>query len=126
MAREREEEARRADEHADRRRAAASEWPQAGLAGDDQAAFDPYRVLGLAAGATVGQVRAAYEEARQKYDPQQVAHLGDDVQTHYAEKSRAAERAYQMLAGDAEAPPVEAAAEFSRAADYSAARLPAM
>lgn len=109
-ARRLDEETRRREEEAERRRADDFQRRQAGLADDEQASFDPYLALGLAADATGGQVRAAYEEARQKYDPEQVAHLGHDAQMHFAEKLRAAERANQMLASGAGAPAVEAAA----------------
>jgi hypothetical protein len=71
---------------------------------EGESTFDPYAVLGLSSSATDEQVRAAFEAARSRYDPEQVAHLGDDVQTHYAAKSRAAERAYRMLAGEVDAP----------------------
>jgi hypothetical protein len=108
--RQREEEARQREEDAERRQVEELRRRQAGVDDDDQAAFDPYRVLGLAPDATEGQVRAAYEAARQKYDPEQVAHLGDDAQLHFAEKARAAERAYRMLAGEADAQAVGAAA----------------
>ncbi len=43
--------------------------------------------------------RAAYEEARSKYDHENVAHLGVDIQEHYQAKAQAVDRAYQMLAG---------------------------
>jgi hypothetical protein len=93
-------------QEADGRRGQVEELPRepGSLCDEREAAFDPYAVLGLSSDATGEQVRAAFEAARTKYDPEQVAHLGDDVQTHYAAKSRAAERAYQMLAGEVEAP----------------------
>jgi hypothetical protein len=109
-ARRLEEETRHREDEAERRRAEEFQRRQSGVIDDDQAAFDPYRALGLAAGAADGQVRAAYEEARQKYDPEQVAHLGDDAQMHFAEKLRVVERAYRMLASGAGAPAVEATA----------------
>jgi len=116
-ARRLDEETRQREEEAERRRADEFQRRQTcGSIDEDQAAFDPYRALGLAAGATDGQVRAAYEEARQKYDPEQVAHLGDDAQMHFAEKLRAVERAYRMLASGAGAPAVEAAGELTSAA----------
>lgn len=98
-----EEETRRRDEDArqreeDARPAAELEGTQAAAGFDaTHLAFDPYLALGLAPDASGDEVRAAYELARLKYDPDQVAHLGDDAQAHYAAKSRAAERAYQML-----------------------------
>jgi len=97
------EEARRRDEDArqreeDARQAADRERTQAAAGYDaPDSAFDPYAALGLPPDASGDDVRAAYQAARLKYDPDQVAHLGDDAQAHYAAKSRAAERAYQML-----------------------------
>jgi hypothetical protein len=94
--RRREEDARQREE--DARQAAELERTQAAAGYDaTDMAFDPYLALGLAPDASGDQVRAAYEEAKLKYDPDQVAHLGDDAQAHYAAKSRTAERAYQML-----------------------------
>ena len=95
-ARRREEDARRQEEDArqaeDRRRSGAD----AGDAADS--VFDPYFALGLSPSASGDEVRAAYEAARLKYAPDQVAHLGDDAQAHFAAKFLAVERAYQMLA----------------------------
>ena len=101
-ARRQEEEARRREEDA---RTQAEELQRTRAAAECDVAdstFDPYRALGLEPGAGADDVRAAYEQARLKYDPDQVAHLGDDAQAHYAAKSRAAERAYTMLAGAAD------------------------
>jgi hypothetical protein len=96
-ARRREEDARQQEEDArqaeDRRRSGAA----SGDAADS--VFDPYFALGLSPSAGGDEVRAAYEAARLKYAPDQVAHLGDDAQAHFAAKFLAVERAYQMLAG---------------------------
>jgi hypothetical protein len=62
-------------------------------------AFDPYAVLGVPRDTTREKIRAAYEEARSKYDHENVAHLGVDIQEHYQAKAQAVDRAYQMLAG---------------------------
>jgi hypothetical protein len=86
------EEQRRREEEASRRRAAVEASPRAG-----EEAFDPFTILGIAEGAGPEAIRAAYEEARKKYDADLVSHLGADVQRHYAEKAAAVERAYQML-----------------------------
>jgi len=100
-----EEEARRRDEDAQRaedERRQAEELQRAGPAAADQGdddIFDPYRTLGLPPDASGDQVRAAYEEARLKYDPDQVAHLGNDAQEHFAAKFRTIERAYRLLNG---------------------------
>jgi hypothetical protein len=95
-----EEEARRRDEDA---RTQADELQRTRAAAEVDAGesiFDPYGALGLVPNAGGDLVRAAYEQARLKYAPDQVAHLGDDAQAHFAAKSRAIERAYKMLAGD--------------------------
>jgi hypothetical protein len=98
-ARRREEEQRRqAEEDLERARAAAA-------ADAADARFDPYGALGVAPDASGDEVRAAYEQARAKYDRAQVAHLGIDVQDHYAQKCRAADRAYQILAGEIDQTP---------------------
>ena len=97
-----EEEARRREEDL---RTQAEELPRTRAAAEcdaDESIFDPYRALGLLPNAGGDEVRAAYEQARLKYDPDQVAHLGDDAQAHYAAKSRAVARAYRMLAGAAD------------------------
>ena len=60
--------------------------------------FDPYAALGLPPGAGEEDVRAAYEEAKVKYDPELVADLGYDAKEHFKKKFRAVERAYRMLA----------------------------
>jgi len=62
-----------------------------------QEVFDPYIVLGVVQGASAEVIRAAYIAALQKYDPEQVSHLGGDIQAHYKMKAQAVERAFQML-----------------------------
>lgn len=59
--------------------------------------FDPYAVLGVSRDTSPDDLRAAYEQARSKYDHGSVAHLGVDVQEHFREKARAVDRAFQML-----------------------------
>jgi uncharacterized Zn finger protein (UPF0148 family) len=61
--------------------------------------FDPYAVLGVAHDTTPEDLRAAYDEARSKYDQDVVSHLGMEVRQLFREKARAVDRAYQMLAG---------------------------
>jgi hypothetical protein len=83
------EERRRQDEEASERRLAVA------VSGGE---FDPYEVLEVAHGAGEDDIRAAYEVAREKSDPSQVSHLSDEVQEHFRIKSKAVERAFQMLA----------------------------
>lgn len=70
---------------------------QAQHAADDDAVFDPYAVLGLTADATPDQVRAAYEQAKAKYDASQYEHFGGELQAHFKAKAEAIERAFEML-----------------------------
>jgi hypothetical protein len=64
---------------------------------DVEEVFDPYTILGVRRQTSREEIRAAYEEARLKYDLDEVAHLGDEVQAHFRAKGQAVERAYQML-----------------------------
>jgi hypothetical protein len=95
------EEDRQQREDFDRNQAEQSQLAQTAR---DNAAFDPCVVLGVARGATDEAIRAAFEIAKLTYDPEEVSHLGGDAQERYAAKLRAAERAYQMLTGDIDAP----------------------
>jgi len=63
----------------------------------DDAAWNPHAVLGVSPGATRGEIEAAYEAARAKYDAQHVAHLGAELQDHYRAKARDVERAFEEL-----------------------------
>ena len=96
--RRREEDASRAEAEA-RRQFEAPPAVSDALSDAADAEFDPYRGLGVPPDATVAEVRAAYEEARKKYDPDLVEHLGFDVKEHFAEKFRTIERAYLILTG---------------------------
>jgi hypothetical protein len=64
---------------------------------DGEQQFDPYAVLGLAPGASAHAIRAAYDQARAKYDPSQYEHFGGELQAHFKAKADAVERAFQML-----------------------------
>jgi hypothetical protein len=61
--------------------------------------FDPYVILGVPRGASVEAIQAAYEEARSRYDSENVAYLGPELQEHFKRKAKAVERAFQMLTG---------------------------
>ena len=94
------EEVRRLEEEA-RRRAeeeAARRSQQAAPVVAEQA-FDPYAVLGVTRDAGPDAIRAAYEAAKLKYEPDAVSHLGVDVQEYYKSKAEAVARAYEMIAG---------------------------
>ena len=61
--------------------------------------FDPYLVLGVPSEADADAIRAAYQQAMTRYDPQLVEFLGDEAQAHFKTKAQSIERAYQMLLG---------------------------
>jgi hypothetical protein len=63
-----------------------------------EAAFDPYAVLGVPHDASFDAIQAAYEQAKSKYDLEQVADLGFEITQHYIAKGEAAGRAFEMLA----------------------------
>jgi hypothetical protein len=98
------EELRQREEDAERRQSAETEGTQAGVGDNAESTLNPYVVLGLAQGASAEEVRAAFEAARARYDPEQVSHLGNDAQELYAAKLLAAECAYQLIAGEIDAP----------------------
>jgi hypothetical protein len=62
-------------------------------------AADPHSILGVEADATTDAIAAAYAQAKQKYAPDLVAHLSEEVQAHYREKAEAVEKAFQALTG---------------------------
>jgi len=96
------EEDRQQREDFDRRQAEESQVTRA--AASAAAALDPFLVLGVARGASDDAIRTAFEIAKLTYDPEEVSHLGIDAQERYAAKLQAAERAYQMLTGELDAP----------------------
>jgi hypothetical protein len=93
-ARQREEAARREPQDEERARAARQAPPA-----DEEAelVFDPYDVLGVVRAAGRDAIEIAYQEGRLKYAPEQVAHLGDELQGYYRKKAAAVDRAYRML-----------------------------
>jgi DnaJ-domain-containing protein 1 len=76
--------------------AAATPSPTSVDEADD---FDPYLVLGVPSQADADAIRAAYQQAMTRYDPQLVEFLGDEAQAHFKTKAQSIERAYQMLSG---------------------------
>jgi hypothetical protein len=91
------EEAQRRDE--DTRQREEEEARQRNQVADAvaQATSDPYSILGVPRDASDDAIRAAYEEAKVKYDPSQVDGLSPEVQQHYKTKREAADLAYQTL-----------------------------
>ncbi len=97
---ERIERARRAHDErlAEDRRRREDELKELSIAADaPPEVFNPYLVLGLPPDATPADVQAAYEAAREKYDPEAVAHLGAELRERFKRKASAAERARQLL-----------------------------
>jgi hypothetical protein len=86
---EREEARQRQEEEARQRSQAVSEE-----------VFDSCAVLGVPQGASREDIEVAYQKAKSKYDPDQVAHLSAEVQEHYRVKAEAVERARQELTDD--------------------------
>ena len=64
---------------------------------DEPEMFDPHAVLGVPPDAGLDDIRAAYEQAKTKYDPDLVSHLGDEARAHFQTKADSVERAYQMI-----------------------------
>jgi hypothetical protein len=94
------EEARRREADALRRQAEEEESRQRSRSAsvDSEDVFDPYVVLGVTREASKEAIDTAYHEAQLKYAPEQVAHLGPELQEHYKRKTEAVERAYRELA----------------------------
>ncbi len=95
----REAQERDAAERARRERDGASQREETEAPDAGASPFDAYALLGVGADASPDTIRAAYEAAIAKYDPDQVSHLSAEVQQHYRDKRDAVERAFQMLSG---------------------------
>jgi hypothetical protein len=92
----RQEEQERQEEQVRRREEEARLRRQEGVVTSDEE-FDPHAVLGVPRDASPEKIREAYEEARLKYAPDQVAHLGVELQGHFETKAKAVELAYKKL-----------------------------
>jgi hypothetical protein len=99
MARQSAEAVLKAEEEARLRDAERSEEAERHPVPDDEnAVFDPYRVLAVSQDANADVIRAAYDHARSKYDLGHVEGLGDEIKQHYSLKAQEVDRAIQMLA----------------------------
>src|SRR5262249_55497397 len=72
---------------------------------EEDAVFDPYRVLDIPPDANADVIQAAHARAMAKYDLREVEGMGDEIKLHYRQKTKAADRAFQMLTGAPERPP---------------------
>ena len=58
---------------------------------------DPFRILGLAPGASDDEIRQAYRRLANMYHPDKVVHLGDEFQRLAEHKFKRIQHAYQVL-----------------------------
>jgi hypothetical protein len=100
LARQGEEAVLRVEEEARRRDALSDqvEPPRVPHSEDDDAVFDPYRVLAVPHDANADVIRTAYNQAKSRYDLGEVEGLGDEIKQHYSLKAQEVDRAFQMLA----------------------------
>jgi uncharacterized membrane protein YkvA (DUF1232 family) len=82
-----------------RARAARAAPPAAAGTSDpsSDAPWDPYAILGVAGGASAEEIAAAYREQMQRYHPDRVAHLGEELQRLAHRKTLDIQRAYAEL-----------------------------
>jgi len=92
-ARQREEDAGESEEARQRQEVEARQRSHA----VSEEVFDPYAVLGVPRDASIEDIGVAYQRAKLKYDPDQVAHLSAEVQEHFRAKAEAVQRAHQKL-----------------------------
>jgi uncharacterized membrane protein YkvA (DUF1232 family) len=60
---------------------------------------DPYRVLGVARGASSEEIKHAYRELAAKYHPDKLEHLGDEFKALAETRFKEIQQAYQELTG---------------------------
>jgi hypothetical protein len=94
--RDEEDERLRQEQEEEARRQAAALTPSAVPAVQVEET-GPWAVLGVSKGAGPDEIYAAYQEAKAKYDPDFVSHLGSDAQEHFKNKAQAIDVAYQQL-----------------------------
>jgi uncharacterized membrane protein YkvA (DUF1232 family) len=74
------------------RRRSSSEREEA-----SESSFDPYQILGIDPSASDGEIRAAYKARMHEYHPDEVAHLGEELQEVAHRKTVEIQRAYEKL-----------------------------
>lgn len=58
---------------------------------------DPYEVLGVSRGATPEEIKSAYRKQAQRYHPDRVSHLGEELQQLAQQKFLEIQKAYEIL-----------------------------
>jgi DnaJ like chaperone protein len=77
---------------------AAPSRAAAGAAGDaEDAAWDAHAVLGVARDASPEEITRAYREQMNRYHPDHVAHLGEELRTLAHQKALEIQRAYEEI-----------------------------
>jgi len=79
-------------------RSRASRGPQQG--GRDpaeEAEKDPYQILGVSRNASQQEIKSAFRKQAQRYHPDRVSHLGEELQQLAKEKFQEIQKAYEML-----------------------------
>jgi len=58
---------------------------------------DPYKVLGVSQNATPEEIKSAYRKQAQRYHPDRVSHLGEELQQLAKQKFLEIQKAYEIL-----------------------------
>ena len=58
---------------------------------------DPYEILGVSRNATPEEIRSAYRKQAQRYHPDRVSHLGEELQQLAKQKFLEIQKAYEIL-----------------------------
>lgn len=58
---------------------------------------DPYKVLGVSRNATPEEIKSAYRKQAQRYHPDRVSHLGEELQQLAKQKFLEIQKAYEIL-----------------------------
>lgn len=64
---------------------------------ESSAEQDPYKVLGVSRTATPEEIKSAYRKQAQRYHPDRVSHLGEELQQLAKQKFLEIQKAYEIL-----------------------------
>jgi uncharacterized membrane protein YkvA (DUF1232 family) len=64
---------------------------------EPSAGKDPYKVLGVSRNATPEEIKSAYRKQAQRYHPDRVSHLGEELQQLAKQKFLEIQKAYEIL-----------------------------